>query len=265
MSAPQLTGLNPHGNLDMLFNGPGTVNMTTSKPKSRKVEPRLSMATENYLLSIFRLQEQEVRVTLTQLAEHLKTLPVGEGMGTSLPSVGGMIRRMVREGLVGTAPNKDVVLTSNGRKSAESIVRRHRLAERMVVDLLGLELHKSHVEAHRLEHAISPQLEAKIVARLGNPTTCPFGHPIPGSGYVPDARSVALVKANPGQKLVIDRIPEDDQALLEYLVASELVPGRSVLVKEAAMSRGVITLLCNGNEVVFSYEVAGKIRVRPEK
>ncbi|MCH8206096.1 MAG: metal-dependent transcriptional regulator [Chloroflexi bacterium] len=240
--------------------------MATPKSPNRKTrsnEPRLSMGTENYLLSIFRLQEQDVRVTVTQLAEHLKTLPSDEGLGTSLPSVGGMIRRMVREGLVEATPNKDVVLTSKGRKSAESVVRRHRLAERMVVDLLGLDLQDSHVEAHRLEHAISPQLEEKIVARLGNPTTCPFGHPIPGSGYVADKGSRSLVGSRPGQKLVIDRVPEDDQALLEYMVGVKLIPGQAVQVKEIALSRGVITLLCDGAEVVFSYDVGTKIRVRP--
>ena len=240
--------------------------MATPKSSNRKTcsnEPRLSMGTENYLLSIFRLQEQEVRVTVTQLAEHLKTLPSDEGLGTSLPSVGGMIRRMVREGLVETTPNKDVVLTTKGRKSAESVVRRHRLAERLVVDLLGLDLDKSHVEAHRLGHAISPQLEKKIVARLGNPTTCPFGHPIPESGYVADKRSVSLVKSRSGQRLVIDRVPEDDQALLEYLVGAGLVPGQEVTVKEVALSRGVVTLDCDGSVVVFSYDVAAKIRVRP--
>ena len=223
------------------------------------------MAMENYLLSIFRLEEQESRVTLTVLSEHLKTLPVGEGLGTSLPSVGGMIRRMVREGLVETAPNKDVVLTNRGRKSAESIVRRHRLAERMVVDLLGLELQKSHIEAHRLEHAISPQLEEKIVSRLGNPTTCPFGHPIPGSGHRPRMHSIVLASAGPGQTVVVDRIPEDDQALLEYFVANKLVPGQAVVVKETAVPRGVITLICDGRELVFSYEVAAKIWVCPQK
>ncbi len=221
------------------------------------------MATENYLLSIFRLEEQGVRVTSTQLAEHLKTLPVGEGMGTSLPSVVGMVRRMVREGLVKITPTKNVALTNEGRKSAEGIVRRHRLAERMVVDLLGLELQKSHVEAHRLEHAISPELEEKIVTRLGNPTTCPFGHPIPGSGYYPRSRSTTLDKAKPGQSLTIDRIPEDDQALLEYFVENGLVPGQAITVKEVAASRGVISLVCDGNEVVFSYLVASLIRVYP--
>ena len=236
----------------------------TSSKKAQAPEPRLSMATENYLLSIFRLEEQGVRVTLTQLSEHLKTLPVDEGLGTSLPSVGGMIRRMVREGLTATEPNKDVVLTTSGRRSAESIVRRHRLAERMVVDLLGLEPEKSHVEAHRLEHAISPQLEEKIVARLGNPKTCPFGHPIPGSGYSPNREATSLDQATPGQAMVIDRIPEDDQALLEYCVGNGLVPGRRVLVKETAPSRGVITLQADDESLVFSYEIATKIRVYPE-
>ena len=222
------------------------------------------MATENYLLSIFNLEEQGLRVTSTQLAEQLKRLPVGEGLGTSLPSVGGMLRRMMREGLVDTTPSKDVVLTAKGRKSAESMVRRHRLAERMVVDLLGLELHKAHVEAHRLEHAISPELEQKIRARLGNPTTCPFGHPIPGSGYVPTDHTTPLSEVRQGQRLVVDRIPEDDQALLEYFVANRLIPGELVRVLEAVPYRGVIRLACHDDEIVVGYQVAERIWVRPE-
>ena len=244
--------------------------MTNSKsdsrtPKTVEPEPRLSMAAENYLLSIVRLEEQGVRVTISQLAEHLKLLPVDEGLGTSLPSVGGMIRRMVRENLVETAPNKDLLLTKKGRVSAESILRRHRLAERMVVDLLGMELHMAHIEAHRLEHAISPHLEAKIVERLGNPTTCPFGHPIPGSEYKPNSGSIALDNAESGQTLVIDRVPEDDQSLLEYFVENKLIPGQEVTIKESAVSRGIITLEYDGGEVVFSYDVAEKIRVYPKK
>ena len=240
--------------------------MTNSKSKGKIASQpavRLSMSAENYLLSIYRLDEQDTRVTLTALSEHLKTLPVDEGMGTSLPSVGGMIRRMVREGLLENTPQKDIVLTTLGRKSAESIVRRHRLAERLVVDLLGLDLHLAHIEAHRLEHAISPVLEEKIVDSLGNPKTCPFGHPIPGSGYTGDSRAIHLDKASAGDRLVIDCIPEDDQALLEYLVGNRFVPGQAVTVKETAVTRGVITLDCDDDEVVFSYDVAAKIRACP--
>lgn len=221
------------------------------------------MAMENYLLSIFRLNEQGVHVTLTILSEHLKTLPTDEGLGTSLPSVGGMLRRMAREGLVETKPSKEVVLTSSGRKAAASVVRRHRLAERLVVDVLGMDMRMSHVEAHRLEHAISPNLEARIVAVLNNPDTCPFGHPIPGSGYKPNKNSTSLDTATDGSELVIDSVPEDDQALLEYFVDKSILPGQRVRVNEAAETRGVITLDCGNGEVVFSYDIAAKIRVYP--
>lgn len=237
--------------------------MSSSKPKPRSGEPALSMAAENYLLSIFRMQEQGMHVTATQLAKHLKTLPADEGLGTSLPSVGGMIRRMGREGLLKTDQSKGVILTKKGRRSAEGIVRRHRLAERMVVDLLGVELQYSHLEAHRLEHAISDQLEKKIAARLGYPKTCPFGHPVPGSGYHPPENAVSLDKVPPGQELTIDRVPEDDQSLLEYFVDRKFIPGQIVVVKETATSLGVITVECDGNNVTFSYEVAAKIWVRP--
>ena len=240
--------------------------MAPRKPKSKRSseeEVRLSMSTENYLLSIFRLQEQQPRLSLTQLADHLRTLPVAEGLGTSLPSVSAMIRRMSREGLVESDQNRGVVLTGDGRVSAESIVRRHRLAERMVVDLLGMDLAKAHVEAHRLEHAISPELEERIVQKLGNPTTCPFGHPVPGSGHSSPTNAVSLDQAKPGTEMVVDRVPEDDQALLEYMVANMLVPGAVVHVDEAAASRGVITLVCDGSQLAFSYDVASKIWVCP--
>ncbi len=222
------------------------------------------MATENYLLSIFRLNEQGTRVTLTILSEHLKTLPSDEGLGTSLPSVGGMIRRMAREKLVETKANKEVVLTASGRKSAKSVVRRHRLAERLVVDLLGMDMEMAHIEAHRLEHAISPNLEDRIVAVLNNPHTCPFGHPIPGSGYEPNKGAAALDTVKGGEDMIVDSVPEDDQALLEYFVEKKILPGQKVHVKEAAETRGVITLDCGGgDEVVFSYDIAAKIRVYP--
>ena len=228
---------------------------------ARRPRPGLSMAAENYLLSIFQLEELGIRVTPKSLAEQLKRLPVGEGLGTSLPSVGAMLRRMVREGLVKTNRRNNVALTERGRKSAESMVRRHRLAERMVVDLLGLELHKAHVEAHRLEHAISPDLEEKIEARLGSPTTCPFGHPIPGSGYVAYENSFPVSSAVQGHVLTIDRVPEDDQALLEYLVTNGLTPGARVEVVEAAPYRGVVRLRCNESEMAVGYEVAERIWV----
>ena len=224
--------------------------------------PRLSMGVENYLLSIYQLQEEDVRVTTTLLADRLRQLPEGEVLGATLPSVGAMLRRMVRDGLVETTRTKDVILTQSGLSAAENMVRRHRLAKRMVIDLLGVPPHMAHAEAHRLEHAISPYLAEKIDERLGHPTTCPFGHPIPGSGYVPPGDAVPLSQMAPGATAVVDRVPDQDQELLQYFVENGLMPGRRVEVVEAAPYRGVVKLDCDGAEVVVSYEVAERIWAR---
>ncbi len=225
-------------------------------------EHRLTPVAENYLIAIYNLREQGKRASLTQLAEELRHMPVSEGLGTSLPSVAAMIRRMASDGLLEMTPNKEVKLAADGEGMAKSMVRRHRIAERMLTDLLGLELHKAHVEAHRLEHAISAEVEAKIVERLGNPTTCPFGHPIPGSSYVaPAQKPLTLDKAKPGHEYVVDGIPEEDQKLLEYLVNSGFLPGTAFSVKEAAPFKGVITLQISGNTVVVGYQVASRVWV----
>lgn len=221
--------------------------------------PRLSMGVENYLLSIYQLQEEDVRVTTTQLADRLRQLPEGEVLGATLPSVGAMLRRMVRDGLVETTRSKDVILTQSGLSAAEGMVRRHRLAKRMVIDLLGVPPHLAHAEAHRLEHAISPYLAEKIDERLGHPTTCPFGHPIPGSGYTPPGDAVPLSQMASGTTAAVDRVPDQDQELLQYFVENGLMPGRRVQVVEAAPYRGVVKLDCDGAEVVVSYEVAERI------
>ena len=223
---------------------------------------RLSMAAENYLLSIYQLEELGRRVTPSQLAEQLKRLPEGEGLGTSLPSVTGMLRRLTREGLIEMDKNKEIDLTRLGREAAESMVRRHRLAELLVVDVLDVHLYNAHEEAHRLEHAMSPLLEEKIRRKLGDPKTSPFGDPIPGSGHAISNNSVLLSEATQGHEYAVDRIPEDDQALLEYLVPYGFIPGRRVKITEAAPYRGVIRLECDGEEVVVGYEVAERIWLR---
>ena len=228
------------------------------KSKSDNLPPsrqRLSMTAENYLLSIYRLNEEDALVTLTQLAEHLKVLPEGEGLGTSLPTVGGMIRRLEREGLIAVDSKRQLSLTRKGTRHAESIVRRHRLAERMVVDMLDVELHRAHVEAHLLEHAISPYLEERIMKKLGMPTTSPFGYPIPGTDYVQKGESFRLNEAEVGRDLVIDKIPVDDEVLLEHLVQNQVIPGNAIEVNEINTSTGIISFKCMDKDVVVGYQV----------
>ena len=226
-------------------------------------ENRLSMAMENYLLSIIRLQEQDTKVTAAQLSEHFKSLPMGEGLGTSLPSVSAMIRRMTREKLVTTGSDKEIALTKAGLTEAESILRRHRLAERLAVDVLKVDLRRAHEEAHRLEHAFSPYLESRVVEILGYPTTCPFGHPIPGSKYVFNSATVFLNQAKVGEDYLVERVPEDDTELLGYFVDNDFLPGAHIQITDLSNARGVITLQLANKELVFSMGISNLVRVTP--
>ncbi len=225
---------------------------------------RLSHAAENYLLSLYVLKEEGERATPGHLADYIRSLPATEGLGTSLPSVLGMLRRMAREGLIVIPSSKDIQFTTKGQSAAEAVVRRHRLAECMVVDLLGLPLHKAHVEAHRLEHAISHDLEELIRDRLGRPTRCPFGRPIPGSGPTPQAgRASPLSDATAGAECIVDRVPEENPDLLEFLVDHGVMPDARITVVEAGQYRGVMVLRTEGGEVSLGYQAAARLRVRP--
>ena len=225
---------------------------------------RLSSATENYLLCIYRLWEDSETPTITQLTDTLKQLPSTEGLGTSVPSVAGMIRRMQKQDLVDIGQDKKIRLTRKGLQAGEDIARRHRLAEWLVVKLLGMELHRAHIEAHRLEHGMSRELEEKLTERLGYPKKSPFGRPIPGTGQpkTPD-HSLTLDAAPANVGYIVDRIPEEDPQLLRFLAESLIVPDHEVKVLEAAPYRGVLVVATQGGQVSIGYNVAQQILLRP--
>ena len=240
----------------------------TKKRVETKAGPRLgdrlSSPTENYLLSLYVLKEEGTKTTLSPLAEYLRRIPAGEGLGTSLPSVAGMVGRMQREGLVTIGDDKEISLTDIGLVHAEDMVRRHRLAERLVVDLLGVDLHRAHIEAHRLEHAISPELQTRIAETMGMPTTCPFGHPIPGIGdSKKSADLVTLDAAKLGIQYLVDRVPEENEDLLKFLIQSAIIPKHVLTVREVAPYRGIISIETEISEIALGYEAATRIWVRP--
>ncbi len=226
-------------------------------------ETRLTQAMENYLLSIFLVEEQGLRVTNSNLVEQLRRVPETENLGTSLPSVSGMLRRMEREGLIRIGETRDIALTDQGMTLAETMIRRHRLAARMIVDLLGVELARVNAEAHMLEHAMSEELETRIQRRLGNPQTDPFGQPIPGSAYVQPSGVVSLDQSPTGTPMVVERIPEDDEELVAYLDECGVLPGVEVVIDDVAPYRGVVTLRVSDRPAVLGYAVASRIRLRP--
>ncbi|MFM9084731.1 MAG: metal-dependent transcriptional regulator, partial [Actinomycetota bacterium] len=155
-------------------------------------------AFEEYCECIFELREDDVNVIQARIADRLRV---------SRPSVSEMIKRMTDEGLVRVS-GTTISLTAKGQGLAERVVRRHRLAERFLTDILGLSWALAHREAGKWEHIMSAEVEEAMDRVLGGPTTCPHGNPIPGSNYeAPDA--VRLADLAPGQTFTVSRIPEE--------------------------------------------------------
>src|SRR5205807_2898154 len=143
-----------------------------------KTEEPLSATVEEYLETIYNMSAEEEVVIGARLAEKFHV---------SAPTVTEMLKRLVRDGFIAMDNKRQVTLTEAGKQAAEAVLRRHRLTERFLVDMLGMQWHQVHEEACRLEHFISGAVEARVVASLNHPTTCPHGNPIPG--LVPDARN----------------------------------------------------------------------------
>lgn len=220
---------------------------------SEYTSPEHHPAYEEYCETIFELAEDGLQVIQARIAERLDV---------SRPAVSEMIRRMSADGLVVTTDDGEIELTGEGRALAQTMVRRHRLAERFLTDVLNLSWAEAHHEAGKWEHVISPRVEAAIVEQLGDPTTCPHGNPIPGTDYVaPDA--VTLVQADTDAELVVTRIPEELEftpGLLEFLEENHLQPGAKARIVTKAPD-GTTTLDVSGNIVGLSAFTAERIMV----
>ena len=172
---------------------------------------------EEYLEAIFGLAEEGVQVIQARLVERL---------GISPQAVSEMVHRLAGDGYLEPV-GRGVVLTAQGQERARSVVRRHRLAERFLVDIVGLPWHEAHREAGKWEHVISDAVESRFIEMLGHPTTCPHGSPIPGSGATLGPQ-VVLASSNLGETVHLARITEQvetDEDALIYLSTHGLVPG----------------------------------------
>jgi DtxR family Mn-dependent transcriptional regulator len=208
-------------------------------------------AFEEYCECIFELQEDDVAVIQARIAERLQV---------SRPAVSEMIRRLEAEGLITTDGN--IRLTTSGQALAQRVVRRHRLAERFLTDLLGLSWAEAHHEAGKWEHVMSDTVEAALDRVLGNPTTCPHGNPIPGSSY--DAPSmVPLADIPVGHAFTVSRIPEELEftpGLLDFLEASHILPGHSGRLT-ASSPDGTVTVEIEGRHVGLGSFASARILV----
>ncbi len=214
--------------------------------------PEWHPAFEEYCEAVFELAEDDVSVIQARIAERL---------GVSRPAVSEMIRRMDNEGFL-VVDSGSISLTAEGRRLAEQVVRRHRLAERFLTDILGLSWAEAHKEAGKWEHVVSDSVEQAINRVLGDPTTCPHGNPIPGTAYLaPDTVPLAALAVGAG--FTVSRIPEELEftpGLLEFLEGADMLPGREGTVT-AASPDGTTTVAIEGHHVGIGAFACARILV----
>ncbi|OWY61230.1 iron-dependent repressor IdeR, partial [cyanobacterium TDX16] len=209
-------------------------------------------AFEEYCEAIFELNEDDVDVIQARIAERLEV---------SRPAVSEMIRRMESQGLVAIDGTR-IRLTNDGGTLAERVVRRHRLAERFLTDMLGLSWADAHTEAGKWEHVISEPVEEAMIRVLNDPTTCPHGNPIPGSDYKAPA-TVRMDELGVGEPFTVSRIPEELEftpGLLEFLEDGGVQPGRAGTIT-AASPDGTTTVEIEGTHVGIGAFASARILV----
>lgn len=192
--------------------------------ESAAADVKASEVVEQYLETIYNMGMEGDIVIGARLAEKFRVAP---------PTVTETLKRMMRDGYIEMDGKRQVTLSPKGVAYAEGVLRRHRLTERFLVDMLGMQWHQVHEEACRLEHYISGAVEERVVASLGQPTTCPHGNPIPGSvadarNYLKDQGAIRLLHASPGQShrlLLVSEVVEDEEGIIAYLHDRGIIPG----------------------------------------
>lgn len=216
-----------------------------------------SVAPEMYLKTIYNLEAKTGAARTGDIARILNITP---------GSVTNTLEVLEGKGLVEREPYKGVKLTGAGRNLALSVFRRHRLAERLLTDLLHYDWAESHDEACKLEHAVSDNLANSIEKTLNNPETCPHGNPIPDEkGYLSPSKSEALSNLSAGQHAVVTEIPDENTELLRYLANLGMLPGVEVKVEEKAPFKGPMLVKVGSNSYPLSLDVADGIFVNKRK
>jgi DtxR family Mn-dependent transcriptional regulator len=211
-------------------------------------------AVEQYLETILELEESGIIPMRARLVERL---------GVTAPAVSETVKRLEREGYLSLDDERVLHLSDEGRAYATAVLRRHRLAELLLVDVLKVPWSQVHEEACRLEHAISDNLETHLVQLLGDPGMCPHGNPIPGSANVVDHGPLQpLAHVPSGTSAVVRRIDEHLQTRLDHmrtLEASAVLPGRTVVVSSNDGDEVVVDV--EGVPVTLPVDVANELYV----
>jgi DtxR family transcriptional regulator, Mn-dependent transcriptional regulator len=212
-------------------------------------EPRVTANTEEYLEQMYRLSMEKDEVTATDLARSLKVSPA---------SVTGMLKRLAERGLIHYQPYHAVTLTDEGRTVALKTIRRHGLLEKLLTDVIGLPWHLADVEAARLEHHITTEVEERIARLLGHPATCPHGQPI---DWVERDSNVRLSTLQPTERARVARIGIEEPDFLLYIENLRLQPGAEIHVVGRAPFNGPLRVVVGDQEHHLGDEVTANVWV----
>lgn len=210
---------------------------------------------QEYLEAIYKRQAEGGPVSTSALASDLKI---------TQPAVTDMLHSLDSKGLIDYRPGQGATLTDRGNEKALEVIRRHRLWERFLVDVLGMEWDRVHEQACLLEHVTSPEMEERMSALLGNVDTCPHGHSIPDkNGYIrKEAEVMPLAEFQPGQKLYIQAIVNEDPALLQKITGLGLQPYSTVsLIKKDG--NGNVEIEIAGEKLKLETDMAAAMLARP--
>jgi len=209
---------------------------------------------EMYLETVYRLKDTQGSA---------RTSTIAESLGVSLGAVTNTLASLETRGLVRRKAYRGVELTPRGKIIALRALRKHRLAERLLTEVLGMEWSEVHEMADRLEHAITDDITEALEKLLNNPKTCPHGNPIPTSnGRMRQPSTEPLSDLNPTQRGILVSIGDEKSDLLSYLASLGLVPGVSICVEEKAPFNGPIIVNVRGSRYALGQQVACAIRVR---
>ena len=214
------------------------------------------LSAHEYLEALYEMAEEGLPTQQARLAEWLAVTPA---------SVSEAVKRLSSRGLVETGPDRQLRFTPEGERTAQALVRRHRLAERFLVEIVGLPWHLAHEEATEWGRVVSDRVEERMVELLGDPGTCVHGNPIPGSAHATDQSDLRpLHEVAPGERVRLERLTEDlelDLDVMRFFEDSGLMPGADITVLAMAPD-GTMTLEVRGEKVGLGAHLADNLWVR---
>lgn len=207
----------------------------------------------DYLKNIFRLQQVSSPVSTSALAESMKVAP---------STVTDALKRLSQKGLINYTPYHGITLTPEGERLAVKAIRRHRIVERFLTDMLGFEWHEAHEEALRFETHLSEEVERRLFVALNRPKVCPHGYPIPSRVEDVRVEETTLYSLEPGERAEVISVKDDEPELLQFMASLGIKPGVKLKVVTKDPFKGPLQIMVGKNRRTVGWHLANSVHVK---